>query len=188
MYFASFSGCTLIFHTGSTQKSRQLPSTSSADSGTRSAVPPTPRRSASKKRRVEAERSELISLAKARLLQESSEDEYDSQAKTWAIELRRMDPRQQLFAKKAINDVLFEGRCGTLTRNSVQINCTQNVFHTVSAARSSTPHSTYSTHSSASSPPQPSPVFQVNTQGMGSHFVEANPLAHYFQNFEPPTH
>ncbi|KAJ8020136.1 hypothetical protein HOLleu_42010 [Holothuria leucospilota] len=173
-------------HTGSTQKSRQQqPSTSSADSGTGSTIPPTPRSAASKKRRVEAERSELMSLVKSRLLQESSEDEYDSQAKTWANELRRMDPRQQLYAKKAINDVLFEGRCGTLTRNSVQINFSQNLFHTVSAARSSTP---YSTHSSASSPPQPSPVFRVNTQEMESNLVETNPLDNYFENFEPPTH
>ncbi|XP_050388583.1 uncharacterized protein LOC126807798 [Patella vulgata] len=116
-------------HTGSTQKpGHQRPSTSRAD--TNISIPPILGIAASKKRRVEVKKDELISLATTRLLQESSEDEYDNQTKTWANELRKMDPRQQLYAKKAINDVLFEGLCGTLTRNSVQINCTNEFCET----------------------------------------------------------
>lgn len=52
----------------------------------------------------------------------SVDDEAYSIAKVWALELRKMDERQQLFAKKGINDILMEGQLGTLSRNSIKIN------------------------------------------------------------------
>lgn len=123
------------------------------------------------------------------------EDEHDIQGKAWANQLRKMDPMQQLFAKKAIDDVLFESRCGNLSRNSVKINQTNVVYAPTSStphslpsyadtlSRTSTPNSMHSTHSLPSSM-DTSRGFQSNVQDANeTNFVEANPLAHYFSNF-----
>ncbi|XP_058067184.1 uncharacterized protein LOC131216652 [Anopheles bellator] len=52
-------------------------------------------------------------------------DDNDILAAAWAVELRSMHWQQQLLAKKAINDILFEGQMGTLHRHSVEINATR---------------------------------------------------------------
>jgi hypothetical protein len=72
------------------------------------------------KSRKQDESPELISLARKRLQQ--SQHEFDKIASAWAVELQKMEPQQQLFAKKAINNILFEGQLGSLRRDSVQIN------------------------------------------------------------------
>ncbi|XP_045446733.1 uncharacterized protein LOC123654921 [Melitaea cinxia] len=40
----------------------------------------------------------------------------------WVDTLEKLDPMQRLFAKKAINDVLFEAELGNLQKHSVKIN------------------------------------------------------------------
>ncbi|XP_022201818.2 uncharacterized protein LOC111058586 [Nilaparvata lugens] len=74
-----------------------------------------------RKRKATDPTEELVKLTPQRYLHEP-QDDIDKIAAAWAAELRKMDPQQQLFAKKAINDIIFEGQMGTLHRNSVEIN------------------------------------------------------------------
>jgi hypothetical protein len=63
------------------------------------------------------------------------EDEFEMLAKSWPANLRRLPRDQQVLAKKAINDILFEAELGTLTRGSVFINGRQTSFSTPSFRR-----------------------------------------------------
>lgn len=51
-----------------------------------------------------------------------TQDNYEHLAKMWVNDLKKMNPLQQIFAKKYINDILYEGQLGSLDRNSVTIN------------------------------------------------------------------
>jgi len=102
----------------------------------------------------------LMGVACKRLCE--PEDDNTNIARAWVNELRQMEPQQQLLAKKAINDILFEGRMGSLDRYSVQINAFPQPYvqqrfvkSESSSARSSTPTpmSTISHGSFQSNPP-----------------------------------
>ncbi|KAK3862833.1 hypothetical protein Pcinc_031336 [Petrolisthes cinctipes] len=73
------------------------------------------------RKRVKTEQQEeLLGMACKRL--HNTDNEYAIVASGWAVDLQKMSPTQMLFAKKAINDILFEGQMGTLHRHSVVIN------------------------------------------------------------------
>lgn len=74
----------------------------------------------------ETKRARLLDMACLRLQSLKS----DSQiiACGWGIELDKMTPNQQLYAKKFIDEILFEGRLGNLHRYSVTINHSPSSF------------------------------------------------------------
>lgn len=90
-------------------------------------------------------------------------------ANDWAETLDTLEPNQRLFAKKAINDILFEAQLGNLDRHSVQINMSSrpisqqlspgSLYNSTSSTFNSQPTYTYST-----SPPTDSTSSSVHLQ------------------------
>ncbi|XP_049543741.1 uncharacterized protein LOC125956170 [Anopheles darlingi] len=68
----------------------------------------------------ESRRIKLLSLACERLATPPSEAHM--LARAWRTDYEKLSPDQQLYAKKFISDILFEGQLGTLHRNSITVN------------------------------------------------------------------
>nr|CAD7406610.1 unnamed protein product [Timema poppensis] len=82
---------------------------------TENAVSSTPRPTKKKRPQPKDPADELIRLACTRL-QEPVSAELQV-ATTWATELMKMAPQQQLFAKKFINEIIFEGQMAMYDEN-----------------------------------------------------------------------
>lgn len=139
-------------------------------------LPPTRKRKLNKM--PESERNELLIMAKAKLSE--PDDRHSARAKAWAYELSQLDAQQELFATKAINDVLFEARCGKLHRDSVQIN---------EATIQSTPSTSHCSTQYFTVQPEGIPVYQAtDIQGVndsGENGANALNLSQFFSTFNP---
>ncbi|KAF5277911.1 hypothetical protein FQA39_LY06063 [Lamprigera yunnana] len=92
-------------------------------------TPPNAANSRAQKWSSQKEGKETRTLAHKHLLEPLID--FDKIGSAWAVELEKMMSQQQMFAKKAIDDILFEGQMGTLRRDSVQINsfsCTSTPY------------------------------------------------------------
>lgn len=65
---------------------------------------------------------ELLNIACQYL---KNHDEHENLGLAWANEIKKMRAHQQIHAKKAIHNILYEGQLGTLHRHSVKINESQ---------------------------------------------------------------
>lgn len=82
----------------------------------------------SKKSRMEVEidrQSQLLAIACEAL---SKSDVERDLAKVWAYKLKSLTSDQKLLAEKFINDILFEAQMGKLTRHSVKIRGSEDIY------------------------------------------------------------
>ncbi|KAK3690836.1 hypothetical protein RRG08_021535 [Elysia crispata] len=126
-----------------------------------------------RKSTMNLEKAQLLSLAKARLTEQ--EDPYLSQTKTWANELKSMDRRQQLLAKKFINEYCLKVNVGHPIKSQLK---SIMIRPAVDSANPTLPLL---------------PVIQNNQGNEGVHFVQSqtentmqqNNLARFFSNSNP---
>ncbi|XP_050676936.1 putative uncharacterized protein DDB_G0290521 [Leptidea sinapis] len=108
---------------------------------------------------------DLIDLA-SHYFKKPDDSESDIIAKGWALKLKRLSPDQRRYAKKIINDILFEDEMGSLSRNGIHI------------LPASSPTYTYSYQSPASHQ-SPSPVPSPNIYHSTTTYQSPSPSGHH---------
>ncbi|XP_011212775.3 uncharacterized protein LOC105232691 isoform X1 [Bactrocera dorsalis] len=98
----------------------------------------------SKKRKKSDNNSKFLEKAKEHLEQAKKakpiRDDADVFSESWAVLFRKLSAEQQIYAKRAIDEILVHGQLGNLDLNSVQINVVQRDPRTFTIARVSTPY------------------------------------------------
>ncbi|CAG9773326.1 unnamed protein product [Ceutorhynchus assimilis] len=141
------------------------------------------------KQNLTLERIEVQKIGIPKDEKSSEKDEEHYIAQVWANKLKALEPNQKLFAEKAINDMLFEARLGTLQRDSVKINSSHYMspIRAISA-QSWTPSTSHSMGYSTVSTPLPSPQYQ-NLEDSGtqpqqtSEFTQNQSLQNFYNTF-----
>ncbi|XP_018790045.1 PREDICTED: uncharacterized protein LOC108969645 [Bactrocera latifrons] len=98
----------------------------------------------SKKRKKSDNNSKFLEKAKEHLEQakktKAIRDDADVFSESWAVLYRKLSAEQQIYAKRAIDEILVHGQLGNLDLNSVQINVVQRDPRTLTISRVSTPY------------------------------------------------
>ncbi|XP_017483403.1 PREDICTED: uncharacterized protein LOC108372264 [Rhagoletis zephyria] len=104
---------------------------------------------------------------------------------SWAVKLDRMATEQRILCEKFVEDIMFEGQMGTLTRNSVKINAAASHPIPVTFSRTSSPIVQYSSTSSTPAGYESNSITPVHFSS--NDFVDGNvstqSISDFFSSF-----
>lgn len=185
-------------------------SVTATDTATSSSVTPSSGRSWGKRKKNQSPTKEVLMLAGEKLKAIHSDDEFEVFGKYIAHKLRVLKGNQQIFARKLINDVIYEGELESLTKDFKVMNCGNSASLDNQFARPQNfHHGQYATPSYGtfgfpqSYPQQTTPILQNYTDASpplttlvhpnSANAKESNPnqsgvhsetgIAEYFSNF-----
>lgn len=119
----------------------------------------------------------------------NSEDEYQVFGKYVAHKLRGLKGNQQIFARKLINDIIFEGELESLTKDFKVMNCAsvstpQNYYN---SSGNTQPFGAYGFQQSYH--PQPTPSQPINVVNESNHInsdsQSQSVISNYLSSFNP---
>lgn len=170
-----------------------------ADTATSSSfTPSTGRASGNKRKKNHSPTKEILTLAGEKLKAMSSDDEFQVFGKYVAHKLRGLKGNQQIFARKLINDVIYEGELESLTKDFKVMNCAASVsFTNNQPARpqnyyyNDPPNAHFSGYGFPQSYPQQTPPVQPNNANLhdnnrnNSESQSQSVISTYLSSFNP---